>query len=523
MQSSQHHPVILEIENLHWIDATSAEWLTAFVEHLGGIPVLLVLTYRPGYRPPWIEKSYATQLALPYLAAADSRRMLHALLQERLPGATVLEQLVAKAGGNPLFLEELARGVQEQSEGAGSLDLPATINVVLNARLQRLTGEARTVLQHAAVIGETVPLPMLAAVVGDAAGDLQPVLETLQAAEFLHVTHFDPEPVFRFKHVLTHEVVYQSVRDATRRRLPYRVADTLETRYREHVATQPERLAAHYTAAGEVARALPYWLQAGQQAIARAANVEAIRHLTQGLTLLATLPETPARLQQELTFSVTLGAPLIMTRGYAAPEVENAYSRARALYRQVGDTPQSFPALYGIALFYLVRGECQTAQQLMYQALRMAQQSQGPALLLLAHTLLGVTSFFRGEFVTAQEHLEQAIARYDPAQHHALAFRYGDDPGTLSLSYLHLVLCLQGYLDQARERSKQAVALARQLGHSFSLANPLITAAVLCQFCHEDMATYAWAEEIITLSTQQGFAHWLGGGMIFQGWSLVQV
>jgi predicted ATPase len=135
--------VILEIENLHWIDATSAEWLTAFVEHLGGIPVLLVLTYRPGYRPPWIEKSYATQLALPYLAAADSRRMLHALLQERLPGATVLEQLVAKAGGNPLFLEELARGVQEQSEGAGSLDLPATINVVLNARLQRLTGEAR--------------------------------------------------------------------------------------------------------------------------------------------------------------------------------------------------------------------------------------------------------------------------------------------------------------------------------------------------------------------------------------------
>ena len=214
--------------------------------------------------------------------------------------------------------------------------------------------------------------------------------------------------------------------------------------------TQPELLAHHYTEAGLIAQAIPYWQRAGQRAIERSANVEAISHLTKGLELLQTLPDTPERAQQELTLQIALGTPLMATKGFAAPEVERVYARALELCQQVGDTPQLFPALWGSWVFYNMRGELQTSRELAARLLSLAQSAQDAALLLEAHHALWFTSFFCGELTAARAHSEQGIALYDRQQHHSLTLLYGGhDPGVCCRDAGTLVLWLLGYPDQA--------------------------------------------------------------------------
>jgi predicted ATPase len=234
------------------------------------------------------------------------------------------------------------------------------------------------------------------------------------------------------------------------------------------------------------------------------------------------LPETPERSQRELTLSITLAAPLLMTRGYAASDVERVYSRIQQLCRQLGDTPQVFPALYGMCLFYLVRGEGHTARQFGQQALLLAQQLHEPDFLVLAHTVLGGVLFFGGALTTSLEHLEQGLVRYDPVQHHALVFRYGDDPGVFCHAYMSFILWMLGYPDQAHQQSNSAVALGRHHGHPFSLAIALVSAAIGHQFRWEGAAAQGWAEELMALASEQGFAHWLAEGQILHGWALAQ-
>ena len=206
----------------------------------------------------------------------------------------------------------------------------------------------------------------------------------------------------------------------------------------------PERLALHYTEAGLLAQAIPYWQRAGQRATQRSANVEAISYLTKALEILKTLQESPSRAQQELALQIGLGVPLMLTKGYAAPEVEKIYSRARELYQQVGESPQFFPMVYGLWQFYSVRAEYNTARELGERLVSLAQSAQDSALLIEAHTARGNTLSFLGELVLAREHLEQAIALYDPQQHRSHAFVYGTDPGVHSLSYATLALWLLG-------------------------------------------------------------------------------
>ena len=244
--------------------------------------------------------------------------------------------------------------------------------------------------------------------------------------------------VYLFKHALIQEAAYASLLRRTRQHYHQHIAQVLETQFPTLVATQPELVAHHYTEAGLYDHAVPYWQQAGAQASARSAHQEAIRHLTTGLEVLARLPDTPERTQRELTLSVALAAPLLMTRGYAAADVAHVYHRVQQLCHQVGDASQVFPALYGLCLFHLVRGECATARQVGEQALRSPARTNVPDFLVLAHMVLGATLFFCGALTAARAHLEEGLARYDAVQHHALAVRYGDDPGVFCLSYLTL-------------------------------------------------------------------------------------
>lgn len=276
VQASRQQPLVLAIDNAHWIDATSEAWLTALVEQVASVPLLLLVTYRPGYQPPWLVQSVATQLALAPLVPAASRALVQAVTAESPVSKPLLEAIVTKAGGNPFFLEELAHAVADAQDAQAALTLPGTIQAVLAARLDRLTPEAKHLIQVVAVIGQEVPVPLLQTVLERPEAALLEPLRQLQRAEVLYETRLVPDLVYTFKHVLLQEVAYQSLLTSRRQQVHQRIAQVLEERFPELVVTQPELLAQHYTAAGVPARAVPYWQQAGERARQRSANAEAI-------------------------------------------------------------------------------------------------------------------------------------------------------------------------------------------------------------------------------------------------------
>ena len=264
-----------------------------------------------------------------------------------------------------------------------------------------------------------------------------------------------------------------------------------------------------------------YWQRAGQRTVQHSAYAEVISHLTTALALLRTLPDTPERTQQELDLQIALGPALMATKGQAAPEVEQAYARARVLCQQVGETPQLFPALWGLASYYLMKPELQTSRELGEQMLRLALRAQDRALLLEAHRSLGTTLFESGALVEAQAHLEQGMALYHPQQHRAHTVRYGRDPGVVCLSYGAHTWWLLGYPDQALHRIHDALTLYGQSSHPFSFASALFYAAILSQLCRNAQATREQAEVLMTVAMEEGFALRLANGMIIHGWAVV--
>ncbi len=522
LNGSQRRPLVVVLENLHWIDPTSEELLAALVEQIVGAPILILLTARPGYLPAWLDKSYATQLALPRLTSRDSRRVVQSVVQgEDLPN-TVVQQILVKADGNPFFLEELTRTVMEQGDSRLPVTVPDTIQAVLAARIDRLAPEDKHLLQAASVIGRDVTLPLLQTMADVPEESLRRSLGHLQAAEFLYEVRRLSASAYTFKHTLTQEVVYQSLLQSTRQQYHQRIAQALTTQFPETAEVQPELLAHHYTEATLSEEAIRYWQLTGQRAVQQSAHVEAISHLTKGLELIETLPDTPKRIQQELSLLISLGPALSSTKGLAAPEVERVYTRARELSRQIGETPQRIQALRGLFGFYFLRAEHQTARGLGEQLLSLAQSVEDPAYLLEAHRVLGMTLFYRGELTAAREHLEQGIVLYNPLQHHAHAFLYGLDPGVSCRSYAAMVLHVLGYPDQALQKSHEALALAQQLSHPYSQAVALGLAALLYQFRREGHTALEQAEAALTLATEQGFVQWLAAGSMIRGWVLTE-
>jgi predicted ATPase len=451
----------------------------------------------------------------------------------------IVQQIVAKTDGVPLFVEELTKMVVEAMRGqetgdggqegkiggarhAASLPavgIPASLHDALMARLDRL-GVVKEVAQLGAVLGREFSYELIHAVSPLDEVTLQKGLSQLVEAELVYQRGLPPQARYTFKHALVQDTAYQSLLKSTRQQYHQQIATVLEEQFPETKETQPELLAHHYTEAGLVAPALSYWQTAGQRAIERSANLEAISHLTKGLELLKALPDTPERAQQELTLQLTLGNPLMATKGQGVPEVEKVYTRARELCRQVGETPQLLPMLAGLRVFYLIRAELQTARELAEQSLRLAQSIQEPVLG-GCHIGLGETLFYLGEFVLAQEHFEQGIALYDPRRSRP-PWAWAD-PGVPSLTYAALVLWILGYPDQALKRIHEALILAQELSHPFSLAFALNSACVLHQFRREVQAAQARAEELVALCTeQQGFPQWLAAGTFRRGWALVE-
>jgi TOMM system kinase/cyclase fusion protein len=533
LRIAAQQPVLFVIEDLHWVDPSTLELLSLLVDQGPTPRIMTLLTFRPDFSPPWIGRSHVTQVTLNRLQRRQAAEMTGQVAHGKALPPEVVEQVVTKTDGVPLFVEELTKMVldsgllqarEERYELTGPLPLlaiPTTLHDSLMARLDRLTA-VKALAQLGATLGREFSYELLRAASPWDEESLRRGLQQLVEAEFLYQRGLPPQATYMFKHALIQDAAYQSLLRSTRQQYHQRIAQVLAAQFPETAETQPELLAHHYTEAGLSAQAIPYWLRAGQRAVERSATLEAVAHLTNGLELLATLPDTPERAQQELVMQTTLGPALMATKGYAAQEVEYAYARARELCRQVGETPQLFQALWGLWYFYLVRAELQTARELGEQLLNLAQRVQAPAFLLLAHRALGQTLTFLGEFSTAQGHLEQGMSLYDPEQHRAFASLYGQDQGVICRSWAALALWCLGYPDQALRRSREALTLAQELAHPFSLAYAMCFAGKLCQLRREVQAAQERATAAMALCTEQGFALYLARGTIQRGWALAE-
>jgi class 3 adenylate cyclase/predicted ATPase len=528
---AEHQPVLFILEDLHWTDPTTLEWLNLLIEQIPTASMLVLLTCRPSFQPAWHHRSYLTEITVNRLSQPQVERMTTDLAGGKpLPGQ-VLAQITAKTDGVPLFVEELTKAVLEAGmlqdvyghyELTGSfstLAIPATLQDSLMARLDRLmTG--KVIAQLGATIGRQFSYALLQAVAQLNDRTLHEELHRLVEAELLYQRGVPPQATYTFKHALIQDAAYESLLKSTRQQYHQRIAQVLEAQFPDTVAQQPELLAHHYTKAGITEEAVHYWHQAGQSAVQRSAHVEAIAHLRQGLALLETLPETPQRLQREVDMLIALGASLRATKGAGASEMQQTYSRARQLCQHLADPYQLFPILRGLWNYHNVRTEHRTAHELGEQLLTLARQVQDAAMLMASHRALGTTLMLLGAVALAHMHLTQGIALYDPQQHRALAFRYGEDAGVTCHSYAALTLWLLGYPAQGRTQIDAALTLAQQSAHSFSLNIALAVATMFYQLRREERWTQERAEAVINLATEQGFPYFMACGVILRGWAL---
>jgi class 3 adenylate cyclase/predicted ATPase/DNA-binding winged helix-turn-helix (wHTH) protein len=525
-------PVCVLVEDLHWLDPTTLEWLDLLMAQGPTAPLFTLLTCRPSFVSPWGGRTHLTPLTIPRLTPQQVTQMVEWLGGDRLSAAHV-QHIVALTDGVPLFVEEVTRFVLaaqrlqgHPSHGASGntapeTAIPATLRDALMARLDQL-GPAKGTAQLGAVIGREFSYTLLQAVTPLDADRLYQDLQQLVETELLYQRGAGASATYLFKHTLIQEAAYASLLRRTQQQYHRHIAQVLESQLPETMATHPEVLARHYTAAALPAQALSYWQQAAQRASERSAHVEVIAFLEHGRAALACLPAAAARDKHELELHLALGAPLIATRGWAAPEVEQVYARALVLCQQLGDSPQRFAGLFGLFTFSLVRGEVQTARMRAEDCRQLAQRLHDPGLLLEADTALGAALFYLGEWESARTFLEEGRTLYDPQQHGAHAWHYGQDPRVVGHAFAAWVLWFQGYPDQAIARAHEAIRCARQLAHPFSLALALNLAAVVHHLCRDAPTTTARAEAAMTLATEHGFAHWQGAGMMFRGWAVAQ-
>jgi TOMM system kinase/cyclase fusion protein len=531
LRIAAQQPVLFVMEDLHWVDPSTLEWLSLLVDQGPTARILTLLTFRPDFSPPWTGRSHLTQVTLPRLPRRQAAEMTGRVAHSKALPPEVVEQVVAKTDGVPLFVEELTKMVLESGllqeredryELVGPLPplaIPATLHDSLMARLDRLA-TVKALAQLGATLGREFAYELLQTVSPWGEDALRRGLHQLVEAEFLYQQGLPPQATYRFKHALIQDAAYQSLLKSTRQQYHQRIAEVLEGRFPEVAATQPEWLAHHYTEAGLAEHAIPYWQRAGEHARERSAPLEAIRHFTTGIALLQTLPETPARTQHAVTLHLALGAALQMAKGIAAPEVEQAYTQAYALCQQVGETPALVPVLFGLWRFYLNRAQLPTARELGDTLLRLARRADDPALAVLAHDALGETWFHLGALPAACQHLEEAIARDTPDQRRVPAFRLGLDPGVACRAHAAATLWVLGYPAQALARVHEALALAYELSHPYSLAWARCWAAIVSQWRRDVPAVHEHAEAAVALSTAQGFSLVVARGTSLRGWAL---
>jgi class 3 adenylate cyclase/predicted ATPase len=530
---ARQNPVLMIFEDAHWTDPTSMEVFGRVVDRIKTRRVLLLVTFRPEFDPPWIGQAHVTTLTINRLAYRDVDALIDRVVGNKPLGANIRHDIAERSDGIPLFVEEITKAVLEAAnEGEASrvvatvpspaMAVPASLYASLMARLDRL-GPAKEVAQVGAAIGREFSQALLAAVLRKPEAELISALHRLAQAGLLFRQGVAPHATYMFKHALVQDAAYGTLLRSRRQELHAQLAAALENQFPELVAAQPELLAHHFTEAGLTAQAIDNWRRAGELAIEQSANLEAINHLSHGLQILKTLPESGQRDEQELVFQVALLGPHWASKGFASPTSRQVAARAEELCQRVGGHPsEHLRALWGLAVFHVVCGELQIGFAAAERCLQLAEQLQDRSLLGHAQFLMGNCLFWLAELVRARRHLEEGIALYDPERARFEAARFGfQDHSAACYSFLGRVLWHLGYPEQAKGVTERAIATANNLGHPFSVANALSWAAALHQLCGDVGRTRELSEKDLAFSTKQVIPFFAAHAMVLRGWACV--
>ena len=524
-------PLVLFLEDVHWLDPSTFDWLELLVSQGPTASILTLLTSRPDFQSPWAGRAHVKTLSLNRLPQPQIAQIIQSIAASGDVSADFINQITLTTDGVPLFVEEVTRWIVESaSRGAnsenevlplmtGDMQIPATLQDLLTARLDSV-GDAKRTAQVGATIGREFAYRLLRGVSSLEERPLQDDLDVLVAADLLYRRGVGPEATYQFKHVLIQDAAYQSLLRRTRQQLHAQLAQLLENRFPDIVETQPELVAHHYTEAGHIEQALVYWQRAGRYANARSAHIEAIAHLKNGLKLLENLSMGSERDQQELSLLSALGPVLMALKGYGNTEVEQTYRRARKLCQQLDDPVKVFPVLYGLYELYEYRGAFQTSREVGEELLSVALRQSDTTLLLGAHEALACTGFHLGTFEQVLNHTQESFSIYKRQQHGDLVSLYGRNVAVSSHYWAAMSLWFQGYIDQAWARNREALDLAQEFAHPYSVSMTFIRAAFLGQFCRMPSATYQWAESAMTIALEHGFLTHVAIATILQGWTL---
>jgi predicted ATPase len=515
LELAERHPVLFIVEDLHWTDPTTLELLNLVLDQTPTASLLVLLTCRSHFQPAWHHRSYLTEMTLNHLSHTQVEQIVTGVTEGKTFPPEVLQQIIAKTDGVPLFVEEMTKAILESGHlqevdghyelvGAlSTLAIPATLQDSLMARLDRLV-TAKAVAQYAAVIGRQFSYDLLQAVSQVDEAMLQHELGRLVEAEIVYQRGLPPQATYMFKHALIRDSAYESLLRSTRQHYHQRIAQVLEAQFPEAAEAEPELLAYHYMEAGLNEQAVDYWHKAGQKAIERSAHVEALNHLQRGLALLKTAPHLPEHASRELNLQINLGSVFSALKGYGAPEVEHAYARAYELCQQVGDTPQLFPALRGLENFYLVRGQVCLARDIAEQLLTLAQREHDPAHVSLAHLALGAALYWLGENGSALAYLTQGVALCDAQPRRASPVVH--DTGVGCLMFLARTLWHLGFPERALARAREAIALAEALAHPYNIVWSQLHIVELYIECRETQVALEVASATSRAASEHGFS-----------------
>jgi len=532
---ARQQPVVVVFEDAHWIDPTSRELLDLTVERIGNLPVLLIVTFRPEFQPPWTGQAQVSMVTLNRLDRRDRTALVEQIAGGKALPDEVVAQIVDRTDGVPLFVEELTKSVLESGllreeadryllDGAlPPFAIPTSLHDSLMARLDRLAS-VRLVAQTGAAIGREFSYGLLRAVSRLPDDELQSALARLVASELVFQRGTPPDAVYTFKHALVQDAAHGSLLRGTRQQLHAQIAEALETHSPETAEAQPELLAQHYTEADLAESAIGYWRQAGERAAKRAANIEAIDHLRRGLALLEALPDRAAHAEEELRLLIALGPVLMTTMTTAAPEIEQVYGRARQLARDTGKVAELFATVWGSWLVANTAGNRAVALNCTTELFSIAQGQDDPGLLLQAHHAAWPMELTIGNIKAAHEHVEAGVPLYSKEAHRHHAVLYGGhDPAVCGYILDAIVLPILGQPDRALVQFDKGLALARELAHPPSLIHALGFGGEAHFLRRDPVMTMSLVAEWLPLVTGYSSTVAITNAMMLRGWAMVML
>jgi tetratricopeptide (TPR) repeat protein len=522
--------MLMVFDDLHWIDPSSRELLDRVTERVADWAVLLMAMFRPEFQPPWTGQPHVTTMTLARLDRRDTATMVANVAGNAALPAEIIEEIAERADGVPLFVEELTKAVLESdTQGAAALSaashprlsVPATLHASLMARLDRLGPAAKEVAQAGAAIGREFGHDLLASVTDVPESQLHQALERLTSAGLLFVRGTPPDASYIFKHALVQDAAYGTLLRGRRRALHREIGETMEARSPDAGETRAEVLAHHFAEGEQVERAVEYWTKAGRHALMRSGTAEAEALLGKGLSSLASLPDDRWRRERELDLQIALGKVLMAARGFGARAVGDVYARAHYLCNDLNRPDKLLPILWGRWVHHLEQGDLAKAQQIAEQTRQLGDMQDDDVIRVMGLCASGSTCMFLGEFESARDFVERGLSLYQPAHRVAHTEPTAVDVLVDLLGNLTWILACLGYLDQARSRCDALLTEARGLAHPHTLGFALWWGWVAHWLARSDPAgLLKWADELLVLSIERGFAFLHAVALVHRGWSL---